>query len=258
MEKVSYHTHSNISDGELSPRELIELAIKKGFKILAITDHYPRPKGIESNNWSNGFYTDEHYAELKKLQKEYESKIKVLVGAEFEWYPKHKKWIANEVKRRAYDIKIISIHQIFINGKYYTINYLEKEKGNILDAFGNNVKKVINCYYGTLRDAISSGLFDVVGHLDLIKTLEDGTRYFSEDEEWYRKEVFETLKLIKKVGIKMEVNLQGFSKALNEQWPSKWIIDEANKMGIELLVGTDAHNELQLDYDVVKVENLLK
>lgn len=40
MEKlIDMHTHTNYSDGELSPRELIELAKNKNIGTLAITDH---------------------------------------------------------------------------------------------------------------------------------------------------------------------------------------------------------------------------
>lgn len=40
MEKlIDMHTHTNYSDGELSPEELIKLAIFKNIKTLAITDH---------------------------------------------------------------------------------------------------------------------------------------------------------------------------------------------------------------------------
>lgn len=36
---VDLHTHTNYSDGDLSPYELISLAIKKGISVLGITDH---------------------------------------------------------------------------------------------------------------------------------------------------------------------------------------------------------------------------
>ena len=36
---IDMHTHTNYSDGDLSPQELIELAIDKGIGTLAITDH---------------------------------------------------------------------------------------------------------------------------------------------------------------------------------------------------------------------------
>ena len=40
MEKlIDMHTHTNYSDGDLSPQELIRLAINAGIGTLAITDH---------------------------------------------------------------------------------------------------------------------------------------------------------------------------------------------------------------------------
>jgi predicted metal-dependent phosphoesterase TrpH len=36
---IDLHCHTNASDGELSPEELVNLAIKKGLKAIAITDH---------------------------------------------------------------------------------------------------------------------------------------------------------------------------------------------------------------------------
>ena len=37
--KANIHTHSTISDGQLSPKELKELYKGQGYQILAITDH---------------------------------------------------------------------------------------------------------------------------------------------------------------------------------------------------------------------------
>ncbi|MDY6524733.1 PHP domain-containing protein [Acinetobacter faecalis] len=39
MEGIDLHTHSNISDGTLSPEQLVHAAIEKGIQTLALTDH---------------------------------------------------------------------------------------------------------------------------------------------------------------------------------------------------------------------------
>ena len=39
MDGVDLHTHSNISDGSLSPAELVQAAAEKGIHTLALTDH---------------------------------------------------------------------------------------------------------------------------------------------------------------------------------------------------------------------------
>ena len=62
---IDLHSHSNLSDGALSPEELIELAIKSGLKVLAITDH----NCINKN--------------LPYLQNIYREKISLPSGCEF-------------------------------------------------------------------------------------------------------------------------------------------------------------------------------
>jgi 3',5'-nucleoside bisphosphate phosphatase len=38
-QKIDLHTHSNASDGELTPAELVQLALERGVTTLALTDH---------------------------------------------------------------------------------------------------------------------------------------------------------------------------------------------------------------------------
>ena len=44
--KVDFHTHTTASDGTLTPRELIEAAIRSGVEVLALTDH-DTTRGLE-------------------------------------------------------------------------------------------------------------------------------------------------------------------------------------------------------------------
>ncbi len=57
MEQIDLHVHSTASDGTLSPREVVDLALKTGLKAIALTDHdtveglkeaipYAREKGL--------------------------------------------------------------------------------------------------------------------------------------------------------------------------------------------------------------------
>ena len=36
---IDLHTHSNCSDGDLSPEKLVEYAVSKKISVLALTDH---------------------------------------------------------------------------------------------------------------------------------------------------------------------------------------------------------------------------
>ena len=39
MKRIDLHIHTNISDGNLTPKEVIEEAYKNGVSVIAITDH---------------------------------------------------------------------------------------------------------------------------------------------------------------------------------------------------------------------------
>ena len=54
---IDLHTHTSYSDGELTPDELIELAVSKNIKILGITDHNTLD-GLKNINRNNPFITN--------------------------------------------------------------------------------------------------------------------------------------------------------------------------------------------------------
>lgn len=53
---IDLHTHTRESDGEKTPEELIDLAISKNIKVLAITNH----------DTAEGLETASNYAKYKK------------------------------------------------------------------------------------------------------------------------------------------------------------------------------------------------
>ncbi|MFH1521692.1 MAG: histidinol-phosphatase HisJ [archaeon] len=255
--KANYHTHTTGSDGKLQPGDLIKLAIKKKFKVLGITDHYHIPAGFRNpSNEMYSYYSDEHYSELCKLKKKYRDKIKILVNVEFDWIGDYKKWLKKEAIRRKYDLRYISVHYIKMKKGYVPLDWTEKGFQEMIKDFGS-VKKLVRWYYSSLRKAIKMNCFDVVAHIDLIKIWNKDKKYFSGDEEWYKKEVSKTLKLIKKMKMKIDLNSSGLKKPCSEQYPSSKILMEAKKIGISFLIGSDAHNSGELENGLEKVGKLI-
>ncbi len=254
MKKENHHTHTTGSDGKLNPEDWIKIAIKKEFNILGITDHYHFPSGFR--NWGNEYYSDEHYAELKRLKKKYKKKIKVEVNVEFDWIKKYKKWIIKEATKREYDYKFISMHFLIVGNESVPIDHTEKSFVEILNKAGG-IKQLIKIYYSGLREAIKTGCFDVVSHFDIIKLWNKNNKYFSEEEMWYKKEIKKTLNLVKEKNMKIDLNTSGFRKPCAEQYPSKDILDEAKKMKIPFLIGTDAHEPEELEAGLEEIKNLL-
>ena len=254
MTKENHHTHTTGSDGESKPEDWIKLAIKKKFDILGITDHYYFPPGFR--DWGNDFYSEKHYEELKRLKKKYKEKIKIEINVEFDWIKKYRKWIISESKKRVYDYKFISMHFLIVGKESVPIDYTEESFVDIMNKAGG-IKKLVKIYYSGIREAAKTGCFDVVSHFDLIKRWNENKKYFTENEEWYKKQVMKTLKLIAKKRMKLDLNSAGLRKPCAEQYPSKWIIDDAKKLKIGLLTGTDAHKGKRLETGLKEIQRLL-
>jgi histidinol-phosphatase (PHP family) len=255
MKKVNYHIHTTGSDGKLNPEDWIKIAIKKKFAILGITDHYHFPIGFR--DWGNEFYSDEHYKELNKLKKKYKDKIRIFVNVEFDWLKDYKRWIKKEAMKRRYDLRFISVHFLKIGKEHIPLDHSEQTFQKLIKDSGG-IKKLVKKYYLSLREAIKTGCFDVVGHLDIIKIWNKNKKYFSEKKSWYKREIQKTLKLIKKKNMKIDLNTAGFRKPCAEQYPSRDILEEAKKMKIPFLIGTDAHKTEELEAGLKEIKNLLK
>jgi histidinol-phosphatase (PHP family) len=90
---------------------------------------------------------------------------------------------------------------------------------------------------------VMEGTPDVLAHLDRIKKLNSGNRYFNEKEKWYRDEVIRTLEVVANKGCIVEVNTKGFYYGdIEDTYPSKWILQIANDLGIGTHLASDAHH----------------
>jgi histidinol-phosphatase (PHP family) len=255
MTKVNYHMHTTISDGKVKPEELIKLCIRNKFDTIAITDHYRFPPGFR--DFGNNRYSDNHYKILNSLKKKYQKQINILVGVEFDWIEGYEQWIKKETKKRKYDYKLISIHFLKVGDEYFPIDYSKDLYDEMITKFGGIKKLVIN-YYSNLRKAINLGLYDAVGHLDLIKIWNKNHFYFNEKEKWYVSEIQKTLEAIKQKKMIIDFNTKGLRTPCGEQYPSGWIIKEAMNKGIKMRIGTDTHKKEEIDVGIKEINALLK
>ena len=252
----NFHSHTTFSDGQNTAEEMIEEAIKQGVKTLAITDHHKWPDGF--SNEAMDFYNDENHSHLMLLKKRYAGKINLLVGVELDWFKDFKDKLVEQANRRHYDHKIISVHKLKIEDKYEPIDYTLEYFDSIVERAGG-IEKLVRMYYSEMRKAVRLGLFNAVGHLDLIKIYNKDCRLFSDKEDWYRQEVMKTLEVISiQRDLAVEINTSGFRKTCGEQYPADWIIEEAKKMKIPLILSTDAHHKDHIAFRLKEMEEKIK
>ena len=237
--KSDYHMHTTFSDGKASIVEMVVAAIDKGLDQITFTDHMPLPF---DNVYAMRVDDIEKYKqEIDQVKKNNFGKIKINQGIEIDFLLESIPWVQSFVDK-GWDHIILSVHTIYKNNQPLSVNGTEEEFKFLLQNFNFEVKELCKQYYKIIQTAIQSGWFDIVGHLDVIKKYNVDQQYFKENEPWYRDMVMETLDVIKNQGAKMEINMSGLNDPVKQQHPSKWIIQEAVKRNIPLVLSSDAHN----------------
>jgi len=258
MKKINFHIHTSLgSDGKLTPEQIIKASIKAGIKHICFTDHYKRRGNLSL--WSKGFFSPKYVKEIKNLQKKYKDKIDISFGIEVCWYKEYEKWIKKELSKYKFDLILGSVHHLKSkkSGGYFGVNFDEKNFEKQLKEFKGS-KNLVKEYFRQLNLMINSGLFDCVAHLDVVKTFNKNSKYFSQNSIWYKKQVLDVLDLIKKKKMCIEINTSGWTYKCNEQFPSLWILKQARKRNIPLTIGTDCHFLRQIDYGIDRAYKLAK
>ena len=111
-------------------------------------------------------------------------------------------------------------------------------------------------YYDSLQVMIKSPTFelDIVTHFDLPKKFDKGI----EDKDKVMGKVIETLELVKKHDLTIEINTSGLRKKVKEQYPHIDIIRKIYELDIPILLGSDAHDPINIAYYFGEITKLLK
>ena len=101
------HVHTNWSDARASMEDMVQAAIKRGLKVLAITDHSNATNGV---NGLDEKRLKEQAVEIQKLREKYSSLITLLHGIEAEILEDGSLDLAEETLSKL-DIVVASLHE---------------------------------------------------------------------------------------------------------------------------------------------------
>ncbi|MGS0764107.1 histidinol-phosphatase HisJ family protein [Syntrophomonas curvata] len=171
-------------------------------------------------------------AVLQQLREEFPD-INIRLGLEVDYIPGREEHIREISRQYDFDYLIGSIH--FIEGWGF-------DHPDFSHLFtGKDIDQIYRSYFNLVHRAIKSGLFDVVGHLDLIKIW--GHRPREHTVEHY---VEPLLNSIKAADMVIEINSAGLRKPVKEIYPAPEIIDLVFAKEIAVTLGSDAHHPSQL------------
>lgn len=226
--KLDYHVHTYLcGHAEGTVEESIESAIAKGFDEIGIADHLPLlyvdDPSLSMSRDQLEFYVDT----VQGLKERYRSRIKVLLGIEADYHPPTLDDVASMLSAHPFDYVIGSIH-IVGNWIFDDPRELKRYDGLDLDRFYIE-------YLESLKAMTETGLYDIVGHPDLVKKFDK--RASVDLAPHYRS----LLEAIDAAGMCYEVNTAGLRWPAREVYPEVAFVKLAAGIGVPVTLGSDAH-----------------
>ncbi len=241
--KTDYHIHTSLCKHASGSMETyVEKAIEKGFDEIAFTDHIPLPDRIDIAHRMDEKELEGYVKAVERLQARY-PEINILLGIEADFYEGFELYLQNVLQRFPFQIVILSVH--FVKGW---------PDGNWVFRYhfpDRPLRAVYADYLQAVLKGVKSGLFNVVGHLDLVKRPEQPL--LKEN----RTEIEEILKLAKAQQMVVEINTSGLRKEIGEPFPHSSIWPLLAKHNIPVVLGSDAHAPEQIGFMFSEIENQL-
>ncbi|MEI8344884.1 MAG: histidinol-phosphatase HisJ family protein [Candidatus Omnitrophota bacterium] len=234
---ADYHVHTALcAHATGTPVDYIRQARKAGLKILGFADHAPLLLRTK-NRYTMYRRQLPLYRRLVRGAAAKFDDIRVVTGLEADYLPGYESRIRRMLAEYPYDFIIGSVH--FIDGWAFDDPRLRQSWGC------RSVDDVYLKYYDHLDRAAGSGLFDIMGHVDLVKKF--GDRPSSD----MAKRVRQTAGVFKRCGVAIEVNTSGLRKPVREIYPSLEALKIYCKAGVPITFGSDAHawGEVGMDFD---------
>ncbi len=238
------HSGQFCSHATDSLEEIIQLYIEKQFTWVGITEHTPAisdsilypdeiAAGLTPETLLNRFA--DYMQECRRLQKKYHQKIQIFAAMEIETYGGYEQFVSYLIARFKPDYIVGSVH--FVNEMGF--DYSRKMYKKTVETVGGK-DKLYCLYFDQQYEMIRLLKPAVVGHFDLVRVYDNNYKSrLLKPEIWQR--IVRNLKLIKDLGLIMDLNLRPLSKGADEPYISCPILKMVRDLEIAVVPGDDSH-----------------
>lgn len=238
--RVDLHNHTSLCNHATGTMEEYVLqAIREKIDVFGFSCHNPMDfdKQYRMDFKDLPFYLDE----IARLREKYSEQIEILTALEIDFLPS---FLDEKLFSLPLDYKIGAVHFLgdwgFDNPEFIR----EYSKRDINDCWSE--------YFKATEMLAKSGKFDILAHMDLLKI------FNYRPTKDLRSQIESALKEVKKANMCIELNAAGFRKQVQEQYPSREILQMAYALEIPICFGSDAHAVEQINFKRVELESLAK
>jgi histidinol-phosphatase (PHP family) len=228
------HLHTDQSPDSRVPIDAYAaMAVARGISELAITDHVDFDRRDPA-------YEYVAFAERERTVREAADRwaprgVDIRFGVELTYNTAWEADIRAHLRRHHYDYTIGSVHD------WPDSPFVSRR----VDTWTRNrrIDEVLGPYFEQIEAAARSGLFDTIGHLDVVK------RYIYPhvlpSDIAARPELMErSLAAVAASGAALEVNTSGLRHRVGETYPPSWAVVRYRELGgVRVVTGSDAHRE---------------
>jgi len=245
MKLINYHIHTPLcghASGEIE--DYVRSAISSDLKEIGFSDHAPIPlpyrEGITMHPNEVEFYINE----VLNLKEKYKSKIQIKLGFEVD-FP-----LFDTFEKKYFNDSRID----YLIGSCHFLNDWAFDHPDFIDEYEkNDIDKIYENYYREIYQLVKTGLFNIIGHFDLIKKF--GHRANQNFHDIIEK-ICSSVTANKNMAI--EINTSGLLKPVKEIYPAEDIIKIFYDMNVPVTLGADVHSPELISYELKNIIDLLK
>jgi histidinol-phosphatase (PHP family) len=238
---VDYHIHtSRCGHATGTMEQYVEQALAAGLAEMGFSDHlylYFLPPDRRDPNLAMPEDELPRYVESVLRLRDRYPQIPIRLGIEADYYPGHEEALQRILEPYPWDYVYGSIHFIgdwgFDDPKY-------------VDRYAHwDIDELYGRYFDLVKEAAATGLFDVMGHLDVIKKF--GHRPKEEPRLLY----CEVAAALHDAGVAIEVSTAGLRKPVGEIYPGPSLLGDCCRLGVPATLGSDSHqpSEVGIHFD---------
>jgi histidinol-phosphatase (PHP family) len=242
---ADYHMHTPLcrhAEGE--PTEYAAHALAVGLTEIGFSDHSPMRED-DFDDWRMFIsQLDEYVEKVRKAQVEH-PQLTIKLALEIDYIPGHEDWIRELAARHPWDYFIGSVH-------YVSDDWEVDHPDKLSEWRSRDTMEVWETYFERLTAAAESGLFEIIGHADLVKKF-----CFYPDRDCSR--IFDRfLRAAAASETAIELNTAGLRKDCREIYPARHLLRMAYERGVRITFGADAHAPAEVGMNFAEAIQLAK
>lgn len=226
------HLHTDLSpDADVPIDVYAALALEQGIRELAITDHVDFDARDPAYDYTS--FEQRERTVRDAAERWADRGVLIRFGAELTYNRAWEDDLRAHLGRHGYDFTIGSVHD-WPDSPYVPMRVRTW-------AAGRSLGEALAPYLAEISAAAASGLFDTIGHLDVVRRYLHA--HFSAPEIFGAVELFEpALRALVDSGTALEVNTSGYRHPSGEAYPGPPLVARYRELGgRHVTAGSDAH-----------------